>query len=132
MSRNNDYVGYWAIGLLYGRALEGSSNKVSFNLVGVGDEVQDLALELALRNKYREMLTNLMSRSSLPVSWIKAANITIEFEYADEVGRVLARLERPYLAQLLITTDSGKNLSVKHIGACWPHEPRREYRSGRA
>jgi hypothetical protein len=132
VSRNNDCEGYWAMGLLYGRALEASRNEISFTLVGAGDEVHDLALDTALRSKYRQMLTKLMSRRSLPASWIKAASITIQFEYDGKVGRVLARLERPYLAQLSITTDLGKNLSVQRVGACWPHDPRREYRSGRA
>ena len=120
------------MGLLYRRTLEASSNEISFNLVGVGAEVHDLSLDTALLAKYREMLAKLMSRRSLPASWIKAANITVHFEYAGNVGRVLAKLERPYLAQLSLTTDLGKNLSVTRIGACWPHESWREYRSGRA
>jgi hypothetical protein len=132
VSRNNDCAGYWAIGLLYGRALEASSNEISFSLVSEGAEVHDLALDTALRAKYRELLLKLMSGRSMPASWIKSANITVHFEYAGKVGRALARLERPYLAQLSITTDSGKNLTVEHVGACWPHEPRRENRSGRA
>lgn len=132
VSRNNDCEGYWAMGLLYKRALEASSNEISFNLVGVGAEVHDLLLDTALLAKYRAMLAKLMSGRSLPASWIKAANITVHFEYAGNVGRVLARLEKPYLAQLSITTDLGKNLSVARIGACWPHESWREYRSGRA
>lgn len=132
VSRNNDCAGYWAMGLLYGRALEASSNEISFTLIGVGDDVHDLALDTALRTKYREMLVKLMSGRSLPASWIKSAIITVHFEYAGKVGRVLARLERPYLAQLSVTTDLGKNLIVERIGACWPHEPGREYRSSRA
>ena len=132
VSRNNDCFGYWAIGLLYERALEASNKEISFNLVGVGDKEHVPALDTALRSKYCEMLAGLMSRRSLPASWVKAADITIKFEFAGKVGRILARLEMPYMAQLSITTDVGKNLSVRHIGACWPHEPNREYRSGRA
>jgi hypothetical protein len=131
VSRNNDCSGYWAMGLLYRRALEASSNEVSFTLVGAGDEGHELALDTALRTKYGAMLTKLMSGRSLPASWIKSANITIQFEYAAKIGRVLARLERPYLAQFSVTTELGKNLIVERIGACWPHEAGREYRSGR-
>jgi hypothetical protein len=132
VSRNNDCDGYWAIGLLYGRALEASRNEVSFNLMGEREEVPDLALDAALRTKYREMLDKLMSGRSLPANWVKSASINLSFEHPGKIGRALARLERPYLAQLSITTELGKTLVVEHIGACWPHEPSREYRSGRA
>jgi hypothetical protein len=132
VSRNNDCAGYWAIGLLYRRALGACSNGTSFTLVGVGDEAHDLAIDTELQAKYRELLAKLMAGRSLPANWIKSAKITVHFEYAGEFRRVLAKLEKPYLAQLSVTTDLGKIFTVEHLGACWPHEPTRESRSGRA
>ena len=132
VSRNNDCDGYWAIGVLYRRALEASSNELSFSLVDEREEPHGLALETAVQTKYRGMLAKLMSRRSLPAGWVKSASITIHFEHSGRVGRALARLERPYLAQLSITTELGKNHIVERVGACWPHEPSREYRSSRA
>jgi hypothetical protein len=132
VSRGNDHEGYWALGLLYRLALDASSLEFSLALVGDADDLQEPALCAALRAKYRDMLINRMRARSLPVSWIQAAHITVLFEHAASVGRALARLERPYVVRLTFTNDLGKHIVVERVGACWPHEPYREYCSGPA
>ena len=131
VSRYNDYDGYWALGLLYRSALERSERILSLHLLGAGEKPAD-PLQEAVAARYREMLLAVLSRRSLPIEWVASATLTVEFEYPGRYTPALAILEKPFRAELALTTDLGRRIRVQLVRSCWPHDPKRESRSGRA
>ena len=130
VSRNNDYCGFWSLGMLYARALERRERTYSLALLGVGSEPDD-DLSHALAAKYRAFLLEHMSRRVIPREWIEAAVLSIAFERPALPANVFAPQARPYLAQLVMHSAVGKSISLSRAGYCWPHNPDRESRSTR-
>jgi hypothetical protein len=130
VSRNNDYVGYWALGLLYRRALERHERAYSLAILGAESEPND-SLSKALSAKYRGLLVHLTSHRGIPIEWIGSAILGIEFEHPSSSAYVVARVAKPYLAHLKMNTAFGKRVSVERSGFCWPHNPNVESRSNR-
>ena len=130
VSRNNDYCGFWSLGLLYARALERHERTYSLALLGVGPEPDD-DLSHALAAKYRAFLLEHMSRRVIPREWIEAAGLSIAFECPAAPANVFVPRARPYLAELVMHTGAGKSISLSRAGYCWPHNPDRGSRSTR-
>jgi hypothetical protein len=131
VSRNNDFGGYWALGLLYLEAMKTGCSRSRIDLLEETRGGPSPLVE-ALTSKYRGMAFASMQRRELPAAWLKAAAIEIQFE-APGIGTLpLAVRERPFVAEMKVTTDRGREFLVRHIGKCWPHDPKREIRSLRA
>lgn len=131
VSRNNDYRGYWALGLLYARALVGNSLNVSIKLIPDADPAEDDIIR-AIGARYKNWMLGAMARRSLPTHWILSADASVAFEAANVADRRLRAVgEQPFLASLKITTEWNKTCVVQASGSCWPHDPAREIRSAR-
>ena len=130
MSRNNDIEGYWALGLLYTRALELQRKAFTLTLLG-GESTAGDSLCEALRGKYGAFLSERMSRRGIPHHWIESANLTIHFEHQPATACGPVSPGRPFLVELLLTTTFAKSLALERVGYCWPHNPSHETRSTR-
>ena len=130
-TRNNDYLGYWAPGQLYKLALDlGVSNivvDIFENQVIPASEHFD---KLAVAYK-QKILTNITTRG-MNASWVSGAWIEYQFEteintkYHSSFG-----VGEPYLGQLTIRSDLGKEYTGGFGGYCKPHNPKQEKRSTR-
>jgi hypothetical protein len=127
VSRNNDLGGYWALGRLYKHAVETGAANVCADLL-------DLTITppsgdfRAMAVHFQRMLGAQLSARRLPLDWVRAATICVEFGRAKSLyapGDVFGVVAT-------ITDDNGREHRATASGACWVHDPAREARSTRA
>lgn len=132
LSRNFDHNGYWAPGQIY--ALTKSHRCTEYTLVIV-DDYAEVPRGEAQFPQATELLMNLFKNNlqalGLPLSWIKAAEITFSFDVNFERRMHLWRSElggQPAMFRVKITTDLGRKFTRE--GGCnvWVHNPVREQR----
>ena len=131
MSRNNDYAGYWALGMLYARALEHHEKNYSLALLSAGPKPTD-GLSRALVATYEAFLLKSMSSRGIPNYWVESVRLSIDFEHSGSLPYHPASPSRPFLARVLLGTSFGKSIPLQRSGSCWPHNPDRESRSNRS
>lgn len=127
VSRNNDVGGYWALGRLYKHALNTDAPDVRVDLfdLTITPPSDDYA---AMAAHFQRMLGDQLSARKLPVDWVRAATICVEFGRAkspDSSGEV-------FNCVVVITDDRGRAHSASANGACRVHSPVMESRSARA
>ena len=127
VSRNNDVSGYWAVGRLYQHAVKTNASNVCVDLLDltITPPSADFA---AMATHFQRMLGAQLSARHLPVDWVRAATICVEFgrvKSPDTPGDV-------FNAVVMITDDKGRAHNATANGACWIHDPARELRSIRA
>ncbi len=132
-SRNNDIDGYWGIGVLCLFAKDNEISEVWFDLMNRESSGAPSPIG-ALTARYREMLDRLLERRGLPGTWVKSAELSICFDAPFEhkfhyFGSALG--VKHYICTLEITDDLGHKHSARADGNCWPHNPKKESRSGR-
>lgn len=127
VSRNNDVGGYWALGRLYKHAVKTDVPYVRVDLfdLTITPPSDDFA---AMAAHFQRMLGAQLSARNIPVDWVRAVTICVEFGRAkstDRPGEV-------FNSVVVITDDKGRAHSASATGACWVHNPVRESRSARA
>jgi hypothetical protein len=95
-SRNNDVGGYWALGRLYGHAVNTMAPAVEVNLLELTITPPCGDFE-GIVVHFQRMLGDQLSTRHLPADWVKGATIRVEF------GRVKAP---PMLATSSILAQS--------------------------
>ena len=128
-SRNNDYLGYWAIGQLCLLAEQENTSSISINLL----EVEHNCVKHWLKPYAKSMnnlLIKILNSHKIPSSWLKSANATFSFneQYHEQYHFWRSALGSPYLITLEITSDLGKVYKHTFGGNVKPHDPRREQR----
>lgn len=133
MSRNNSAGGYWAIGKLYLLAVRESESSLTVDLWN-GTPEEPLAPEVAgVRAHYASWLRRALRHHALPTETLTHAEVRLEFERKDL--RAIAR-ERgysddpPFLCPVCLLDDRSREYAAQAVGACRPHDPIREGRSG--
>ncbi|MFK3662110.1 hypothetical protein ACI2I2_16610 [Scandinavium sp. NPDC088450] len=132
ISRNNDFDGYWAIGLLKRFSVERS-----FTSLGISFPLQQPNTNVPLINyivqRYTEILTYLLRKQHLPNSWIKNVTITVDFSAVvdDSQSSTYPASGTPFKCLCKITDDNDHIYSSISYGRCEPHSAARESRSTR-
>lgn len=128
-NRNNDHLGYWAIGQLCLIAEQGNISSISINLLEVEHSGVKNCLE-PFAKSMRELLIKMLNSHKIPSSWLKSANVTFSFneQYQKQYHYWRSALGSPYLVTLEITSDLGKVYKQTFGGNVNPHDPRREQR----
>lgn len=132
VSRNNDVGGYWALGVLYRQAQEQGRTQVEVPIWPLNDSLDDALIE-SLAEKYRQMFLSLMARQQLPLSWLRSAVFSLEFESSNAHPRYRQSqaAERPFVCGLSFTNDLSRTHQLAIAGWCWPHSEQREHQSTR-
>lgn len=127
LSRNFDYKGYWALGVLYEHAELVSSNEVVIDLI------DDFVSNDALGVKFSEaiqLLSRILKRDmespKLPDSWAKDVKVVFKFntEYQHMYhfwGSGLGG--KPFMCIVSITTDQGSTYTKECGCNVWLHNP---------
>lgn len=133
ISRNNDVLGYWAMGKLYHLALRENTHQVSIDLLGQALSPPDQELSV-LVGAYRAMLARKLHAAGLSVDGLASAVIEIAFDAPAPVGPLMYPHGRGDLfnVTVMITDDTGKIRSAAASGHCQPHGAGHETRSTRA
>lgn len=132
ISRNNDFDGYWSIGLLKLFAIERG-----FTSVGVSLPLREPDTRFSLINdiaqRYTVILADLLRKQRLPNSWVSNVSITVDFFAIVEEAQLstypVSGTSFKCLCQ--ITDDNGRLYASKSYGRCKPHSAARELRSSR-
>lgn len=132
VSRNNDYNGFWTIGLLKLFAINQGLKSVTFTFP-MHTTRANFALINDTGHRYTLMLAALILKQQLPHSWVKNAGIVIDFYTNDEAAQSAEYHTSgdPFKCLCQITDDSGCDYSSIIYGRCLPHSPARELRSNR-
>jgi hypothetical protein len=128
-NRNNDHLGYWAMGQLCLLAEQENISSVSINLLEVESNCVENSLD-PFAKSMRKLLIKMLNSHKIPSSWIKSANVTFSFneQYQKQYHYWRSALGTPYLVTLEITSDLGQMYKQIFGGNVNPHDPRREQR----
>ena len=132
VSRNNDMDGYWAIGKLYQLAVNNEATSVYIDLKNQkiwphSDTYNTMMIH------YWESMCQQMISAHLPIHFVRRAEIFLSFYCGVPLPRanVMSELDL-YRCTIEITTDFNRQYSAVRTGRCWPHDPTKERRRGRA
>jgi hypothetical protein len=128
-NRNNDHLGYWAIGQLCLLAQQENISSISINLLEIDHNVVNSHTE-PFAKSIRKSLINMLNSHKIPLSWLASANVTFSFneQYQKQYHYWRSALGSPYLVTLEITSDLGKVYKRTFGGNVKPHDPLREQR----
>lgn len=131
ISRNNDVDGYWGIGKLYLQAKQRDIAFVDVDLLARTIAPASPELDCLVSN-YSQLLDRHCEVRGLRRSWVKAAQIHVEFDVDVEADRdSLPRKSgfgELFDCTVELTDDLGRVRSTLKRGRCWPHNPNRELR----
>ena len=128
-SRNNDHLGYWAIGKLCLLAEQDKVSSLSIDLLSLENVGIEKSLE-PFANSMSNLLHKMLSSHRIPTSWLNSAVVTLHFNehYQKKYHYWRSALGSPYLVVFEITSDLGKASKQTFGGNVNPHDPRKEQR----
>ena len=126
-SRNNDFGGYWGVGVLYRHAVNCGVDEVSIDL---------LSQKVAPANKrlteiaqyYGDYIHDRAMRFYLPQGWITSARIRLRFNCDEGAKAYRGGCGDPYVFDVTLRAKSGFSCMSSTTGYCWPHDAQRERR----
>lgn len=127
--RNNDHLGYWAVGQLYSAAKELRTNTISLSLMDISCNPESPLLK-AINQSIRAELDRLLNSHSISLRWIARANVEFTFnaEFKREIHYWRSALGEPFLTHLEIETDLSFRYRAVTGGNVKEHDPNREQR----
>jgi hypothetical protein len=132
VSRNNDFHGYWSLGLLKHFALRDGGTSVDLSFPLPQPEASDKLIHFLVRH-YTNMLTNLLNRQRIPHEWVSNVSITLDFRPQIKDAALIegAASIEPFACHCKITDDRGRHFASTLYGRCWMHSAKKESRSTR-
>ncbi|MCF6439255.1 hypothetical protein L1077_07425 [Pseudoalteromonas luteoviolacea] len=129
ISRNNDLLGYWAIGQLYSFALEQGVNEVVIDVLR--QEVRPQTHRFSeLSAAYLDLMVKIAASNGARFDYLEEAVVVFMFdvEYQSKYHWFGSALGKPFLCVVELTSDLGKRYSATLGCNIRPHDPNREYR----
>lgn len=107
-SRNNDYDGYWAIGVLYSKVSDCVSKKIEIDLINTIIQ-PDFIEYRPIILEYKKMLFSYIAKRSIKEEWLVSSKIFIEFEseFIPKYHAWRSGLGRPCIMKCEIIDDKG-------------------------
>jgi len=129
LSRNNDYLGYWAIGQLYSFSQNQKVSVVSLDVLSMQFFPENKELS-SLCNGFAEIVKKQMAANSIPNYWLKSIRIQFHFEapYQKKYHLFGSAIGKPMVCSVVIVTDLGREYYGESGCNCRPHNPAREHR----
>lgn len=129
-SRNNDFNGYWALGVLYKLTNEINRDQLELDLLKCRSN-PDLAIVQPVIRQYHSFLSKLLTIRKINNQWIKQAIIIICFNqyHTTHHKETISLPGDPYISICKIRDDMEKTYQSIYYGKCWLHDPKREHRS---
>lgn len=129
-SRNNDYNGYWALGIYYKTISEYGSNKISFNILKNTTD-PDIKIAPKILQKYHASTLKMIG-VPLPPSMVKSITLSIEFNQpeAPYIHNRNHSYGEPYTCKITFIYND-KEYTLISEGRCAKHNSLIEMRSAR-
>ena len=134
LSRNNDYDGYWALGLLYQLALERETRSISIELIGnTNNSTPTNPLIDEISTRYRALFISMLEKAGFNKGNALTVVIELEFGTARKIHFQHFRTHGEALfCSVTITDEQQHAWRVEGGGKCAPHDPAKESRSTRS
>lgn len=130
--RNNDYLGYWAVGQLSLLAQKNSVESITIDLLSLSNSL-DSPQTLEMFQQMKAELNRLLEAQNIPCVWVKSVSVEFSFnqEYQEKYHYWRSALGKHYLVAVEIETDLGYINKALEGGNVNPHDPSKEHRSNR-
>ncbi|OKY26188.1 hypothetical protein [Thalassotalea sp. PP2-459] len=127
--RNNDYLGYWAVGQLSLLAQENRVSSITLDLLNSNNSL-DLPALVEMCQPMKTELDRLLAAHKIPYEWVKSVVVEFSFnqEYQEQYHLWRSALGKHYLVSLKIETDLGYLNEAVQGGNVNPHNPANEQR----
>ncbi|MGK5026293.1 hypothetical protein [Janthinobacterium sp. RB2R34] len=120
ISRNNDYQGFWTLGVLYG-TVRVAPWRVEFNLIS-GDACPDNKIAVSVATEQSAFLRAALAKQKVAWHCVKRATLTVQFNadvrvgYTDTVGE-------PFVCTVGLESIAGHSATVSFAGRCAAWKP---------
>lgn len=130
--RNNDYLGYWAVGQLFLLAQENNVESITLDLLNLNSSICSPQM-LDMCQQMKAELNRLLEAQKIPFVWVKSVSVEFSFnqEYQEKYHYWRSALGKHYLVAVKIETDLGYINNALEGGNVNPHDPTKEHRSNR-
>jgi len=130
--RNNDYLGYWAVGQLSLLAQKNNVESITLDLLTLSNSL-DSPQTLEMCQQMKAALNRLLVAQKIPCGWVKSVSVEFSFnqEYQEKYHYWRSALGKHYLVAVEIETDLGYINKAMEGGNVNPHDPSKEHRSNR-
>jgi hypothetical protein len=130
--RNNDYLGYWAVGQLSLLAQRNSVESITLDLLTLSNSL-DSPQTLEMFQQMKAELNRLLEAQKIPCVWVKSVTVEFSFnqEYQEKYHYWRSALGKHYLVAVEIETDLGYINKALEGGNVKLHDPSNEHRSNR-
>lgn len=128
-SRNNDHLGYWAIGQICLEAASVGESEIALDILKTSAYPSSDRL-VGVCESMRQMLFRLLQSHSLSQMWLEEATFKIVFdqERQEKSHRWGSSFDTPYNFKLTLVSDLGFAYVATAGGSCLPHDSGREQR----
>lgn len=128
-SRNNDFQGYWALGVLYKFASTNNINSLEFNILN-NTVPPNIEYFSQITSRYNDLLYHLLKVKNIDCDWVKSASIKIDFNQYDEIypEQIFYPVGDPYIITMILIDDRNKIFESARYGKCKYHDPNQELR----
>ncbi|GLX76699.1 hypothetical protein tinsulaeT_00390 [Thalassotalea insulae] len=130
--RNNDYLGYWAVGQLFLLAQENNVESITLYLLALRNSLHSPQV-FEMCQQMKAQLERLLKAQKTPLEWVKSVSVEFSFnqEYQEKFHYWRSALGKHYLVAVEIETDLGYINKALEGGNVNPHDPTKEHRSNR-
>ena len=130
--RNNDYLGYWAVGQLSLLVQRNSVESITLDLLTLSNSLDSHQM-LEIFQQMKDELHRLLEAQKIPFVWVKSVSVEFSFnqEYQEKYHYWRSALGKHYLVAVEIETDLGHINKALEGGNVNPHDPSKEHRSNR-
>lgn len=115
MSRNNDYQGFWTLGVLYS-SVRTAPWHVELNLIS-GDAYPTNKITTSVAAEQSTFLRTALAKQNIAWHSVKRATLTVQFNARVQVGYTGTRGE-PFVCIVELESAAGRSATVSLVGRC--------------
>ena len=115
ISRNNDYQGFWTLGVLYS-SVRTAPWRVELNLIS-GDAYPPNKIATSVAAEQSTFLRTALSKHNVAWQSVKRATLTVQFNADVKVGYTGTRGE-PFICIVELESAAGQSTTVSFVGRC--------------
>lgn len=115
ISRNNDYQGFWTLGVLYS-SVRAAPWRVELNLIS-GAAYPTNKITTSVAAEQLAVLRTALSKQNVAWHCLKRATLTVQFNAQVQVGYTGTTGE-PFVCIVELESLTGQSAKVSHVGRC--------------
>lgn len=115
ISRNNDYQGFWTLGVLYS-SVRAAPWRVELNLIS-RDVYPANKIAASVAAEQSTFLRTALSKQNIAWNSLKRATLIVQFNAGVQVGCVGTRGE-PFVCTVELESAAGQSATVSLVGRC--------------